>query len=205
MMIKVYPAILSNDIEDFKSKLRQVYFARIIQVDVLDGKFVKNKSLMAKDLKKIKVKKKIEFHLMIRNPERYIDEYMNLNPYSIVFHVESTTKVNELINTIRSRNIKVGIAINPETRIEKIIPYLFKIDSVLIMTVHPGYYGSKFIKSALEKIRTIRTKTKIPIEVDGHIDNKTKELVRKAGANILVSGSYIFKNDPVKSYKNLLK
>lgn len=204
-MIKVYPSILTNSIKDFKDKLERVKFAKCIQVDVMDGQFVKNKSLMPKDLKKIKINKKVEYHLMIKNPENKIDAFLALKPYSIIFHYEATKKINELIKKIKSKKVRVGIAINPETEVEKIFLYLKKIDSVLVMTVHPGFYGSRFTKSSLKKIRKLRRMTKLPIEVDGHINDKTSKLVKQAGANILISGSYIFENNPKKTYYQLLK
>ncbi len=203
-MIKVYPAILTNNLDDFKHKLKQVKFAKFIQIDIMDGKFVKNKSLMPADFKKIKISQKAEYHLMIRNPEDKIEEFLKLKLFSIIIHYESTKKLDYLIKKIKSKKVKVGIAINPETKVEKIFPYLKKIDSVLIMTVKPGFYGSKFIPSSLKKIERLRKITKLPIEVDGHIDDKISSLVKKAGANILISGSFIFNNNPKQAYKKLL-
>ena len=204
-MIKVYPAILTDDIQDFNEKLGKVKFAKCIQIDIMDGRFVRNKSITAKDLKKIKINKKVEYHLMIQNPEEKIDEFLSLRPYSIIFHYEACKKIDYLIGKIKSRKIRVGLAINPETKVEKISPYLKKIDSVLIMTVHPGFSGGKFIQSSLHKIKKLRKKTKIPIEVDGHIDDKTSKLVKNAGANVLISSTYIFKNNPEQAYLRLLK
>lgn len=204
-MIKVYPSILTNDVKDFKKRINLVKFAKIIQIDIMDGKFVKNKSLMPKDLKKIKIKQKTEYHLMIKDPEKYIDNFIKLRPYSIVIHVESTKNIMFLLKKIKYEKIKVGLALNPNTEIKKIIPYLKNIDFVLVMTVNPGYYGSKFIKSSVKKIKNLKSITKLPIEVDGHINDKTYKIVKKAGANILISGSYIFENSPLNSYKLLTK
>jgi len=203
-MIKVYPAILTDDLDDFRHKLKQVKFAKFIQIDIMDGKFVKNKSLMPKDIKKIKIAQKVEYHLMIKNPENKIDEFLKLKPFSIIIHYESTKKLDYLIKKIKSKKVKIGIAINPETKIEKVFPYLKKIDSVLVMAVHPGFYHSRFTPTSLDKIRRLRKKTKLPIEIDGHEDEKTCTLSTKAGANILISGSYIFNNNPKKAYKRLL-
>ncbi len=198
-MIKVYPSILTNDIKDFKKRINLVKFAKVIQVDVMDGKFVKNKSLMPKDLRKIKIGQKVEYHLMIKEPEKYIDDFIELRPYSVVIHVESTRNIHFLLKKLKFEKIKVGLALNPSTDIKKIIPYLKYIDFVLVMTVNPGYYGSKFVNSSVEKIKKLRKITKLPIEVDGHIDDKTSKIVKKAGANILISGSYIFENNPKES------
>lgn len=203
-MIKVYPSILTNDIKDFKRRISRIKFAKTIQIDIMDGKFVKNKSLMPKDLRKIKIRHKLEYHLMIKNPEEIIDEFLALKPYSIVIHYESTKNIIFLINKIKSRKIKVGIAINPKTPVKKIIPYLKKVDSILIMTVNPGFYGSRFVPSSLRKIKELRRLTKKPIEVDGHQDYNNAKLSIKAGANIIISGSYIFDNNPLQSYKSLL-
>lgn len=204
-MIKVCPAILADNIKDFKEKISKIKFAKCIQIDIMDGRFVRNKSITAKDLKKIRINKKVEYHLMIKNPEEKIDEFLSLRPYSIIFHYEACKKIDYLIRKITSRKVKVGLAINPETKVEKIFPYLNKINSVLVMAVNPGFSGGKFISSSLLKIKKLRKKTKLPIEVDGHIDDRTSKLAKNAGANVLISNTYIFKNNPRESYLKLLR
>jgi ribulose-phosphate 3-epimerase len=205
-MNKVYPAILTNDLNDFKIKLKKISFAKIIQIDFCDGKFVKSKTLMPKDISRIKLKSKIECHLMINHPESKIKDFINLKPYSIIIHYGSTKNIRPLLQLIKSNKIQAGLALNPKTDPKKIIPYLKYLDFVLVMTVVPGKQGNKFLPNCVKKIKYLRSITKKPIEADGHIDNKDYRIVEKAGANILISGSYILNNKyPKKAYNLLLK
>lgn len=196
-MITIKPSILSQTIQNFNERLKLVQkYSSSFHIDIMDGKFVKNKSVSCKELRKIKFKKKFEFHLMIKNPGKVLEEYIQLKPDTIIFHYESSKNTQGIIKMIKKENIKVGIALNPETKVEHVFPYLPFIDCVLIMTVHPGFYGRRFIPSSLKKIKKLRKKDSgIPIEVDGSINPKTTQQVVKAGATVLVVGSYLFKHD----------
>jgi ribulose-phosphate 3-epimerase len=205
-MNKIYPAILTNDIKDFKIKIKKLGFAKIIQIDFCDGKFVKSKTLMPRDISKININQKIECHLMINHPESIIKDFINLKPYSIIIHYESTKNIKSLLQLIKSNKIKAGLALNPKTNPKNIIPYLKDLDFILVMTVVPGKQGNKFLPDCVKKIKYLRSITKKPIEADGHIDNKYYRIVEKAGANILISGSYILNNkNPKTAYRLLLK
>jgi ribulose-phosphate 3-epimerase len=176
--------------------------SKIYQLDVMDGKFVKNKSLMF-DFKLPK-SKKYEAHLMIKNPEVWIEKnWKKVN--TIIFHLESLKNPDKVIGLIKNKKMKVGIAINPQTSIEKIKIHINEIDLVLVMTVNPGKYGSKFIPKTLEKVRQIRKlNPNIEIEVDGGINDKTIRKTLSAGANRFVSGSYIQNSEnPKKSFEKL--
>lgn len=171
----------------------------------MDGKFVKNKSLNF-DFK-IPKGKKYEAHLMVKNPYDWIKKnYKKVD--KIIFHIESTKtekEILEILNFLKKKKKKIGIAINPRTKIEKITPYLNDINLVTIMTVIPGKYGAKFIPKPLQKIKTIKAVNKqIKIEVDGGINIKTIKFAKDA--NYFIIGSYLQKsNNPEQNYKKLKK
>lgn len=172
--------------------------ADYIHVDVMDGLFVNNKTnftkKMLEELKEIAKPKDV--HLMTLHLKNYIDVFSYLNPEFITFAYEATTNPDDIINYIKSKNIKVGIAINPFTEIETLIPYLNRIDLVLVMSVIPGYGGQKFISSTSNKILKLdrlrkEYKAKFKISVDGGIDENTIKEINKEKLDIVVSGSYV--------------
>ncbi len=167
--------------------------ADFLHVDVMDGKFVNNKKFpleVVKDIKSVSTKK-IDLHLMVKD-YNVIKEYANLMPEYITFHVEIIDDFS-LIDYVKSLGLKVGLAINPETDAEKIIPYLDAIDLVLFMSVTPGAGGQSFKEEVVEKIRRIKkiSPTDLMISVDGGVNDKTIELCKYAGCNMVVAGSYI--------------
>ena len=188
MKNQIIPSIIANSQEEFNERIRKVN-SGFYQLDVMDGKFVKNKSLMF-DFKLPKGKK-YEAHLMIRNPEKWIEKNWK-KVDSIVFHIETTKNPDKVIGSIKNKKRKVGIAINPQTNINKIKIHLNEIDFVLVMTVNPGKYGSKFISLMLNKVKQIKKiKPDLEVEVDGGISDKTIVKALKSGANKFVVGSYI--------------
>jgi ribulose-phosphate 3-epimerase len=202
-MKKIIPSIIATSQDEFDKRLSKVSFARFIQIDIMDGKFVKTKSFQF-DFK-LPSGEFYESHLMIKNPEEWIKKnYKKFN--SIIFHYESTNDHKKIINLIKSKNKLVGIALNPETDIKLILPFVNEIDKILIMTVHPGKYGSKFIPSTLKKIKFIKDKyPKITVQVDGGINNKNLKLISKYGADEFVVGSYIQDSkNPEDAYKRLI-
>ena len=176
-------------------------------VDIMDGIFVENKTWeydeIEPKLKNTKTKKDI--HLMVKNIKKYVDQYKNLNPEIITFHYEATDNPKEIINYIKNKNIKVGLSIKPNTKVEEIEFLLKEIDLVLVMSVEPGKGGQKYIESTTEKINKLsklKEKYNFIIEVDGGINNETKDKVKNA--DILVVGSYITNNDyeeKIKEFK----
>lgn len=206
-MKKIISSIIAKNQKELNERFEKVKSLKNFQLDVMDGKFVKNKSLMF-DFKLPGTKGYYEAHLMVKNPEAWIKKhYKKVN--MIIVHIESFEDDNEIkniIKLIKSKNKKVGIAINPPTKIDALAPFLNSIDLVLIMTVTPGKYGSKFVSSTLKKIKQLRKiKRNINIEVDGHIDDKTIIRVFKAGANMFVSGSYLQKSKNIKKSVAKLK
>ena len=172
------------------------------QLDSMERKIVNNKSMMF-DFK-IPKGKKYEAHLIVLNPKLWISKnYEKVD--TIIFHLESTKNPEELIELIKSKKRKVGIAINPKTSIKKLEPFLDKVSMILILTVYPGKYGAKFLPKMLNKVKELRKlKPKLNIEVDGGINDKTIHKAFKSGANSFIIGSYLQKSkNPKESLKKL--
>lgn len=179
-------------------------------IDVMDGKFVeKDTTEKMKDYATTITHISnlgIDVHLMVENVEEYVDEYLMLEPEIITFHIEATKteeKTKHIIEEIKNNGSRVGIAISPDTSIEKIKPYLNLVHMILIMTVVPGKGGQKLIPETITKIKELKeyvdkNNIDIDIEVDGGINEETAELVKNAGANILVAGNYIISSDNYK-------
>ena len=165
-----------------------------LHLDPMDGKFVKNRSIMFPSfIKKIDTKLRKEAHLMVNNPEKWIPKFKGIVK-KIFVHVESCNDIKGCIKIARKNKLKIYLTIKPKTKVDKVIPYIKKINGIMIMTVEPGKAGQKFMKEMLKKVIYIRKlDKKIDIYVDGGIDEKTAKLAKKAGANHLVAGSYLLK------------
>ena len=211
--MKVSVSVLSNEIkpQDIVKKL-DLSKPDYIHIDIMDGKFVSNKTWTTSEVKKFTSYSTLplEVHLMVNNPSKYIEDYALMNTSIIIFHYEAVKDINEKINKVKLYGLKVGIAINPETNINVLIPYLNMIDEVLIMSVHPGKSGQSFIEESLEKISVLKNiilegNYKTIISVDGGINNETGLLCKDAGADELVSASYIQKDiiNNIKTLKNI--
>ena len=206
---KIIPAIIAKNQNELDSKLaRVINYVDLIQLDIMDNNFVPNSSLFF-DFSLPKTNCKFEAHLMIKNPEEWIEKFGN-KVDTILVHYESDFNIETLINLAKNLGKKFGFVLNPETKSQRISEYIDVLDQVLIMTVNPGFYGSTFLPDMLEKIREIRSmKETLNIEVDGGITDKTIKLVEDAGANMFVSGSYIVKSENVllaiKNLKEKLK
>lgn len=178
--------------------------ADYLHVDIMDGKFAGQKNYSVEDIINLAkhTNKLLDIHLMVLNPESYIEGLVQLNVKCITFHVEATDKVNEIIDLIHSYGIKAGISLNPETSVEKIKPYLDRIDEILIMTVHPGKGGQTFIEEMTKKIDKLNNLGDYILAVDGGINAETIKLVKKA--DMAISGSFICEsNDYEKSIEIL--
>lgn len=166
-----------------------------IHVDIMDGKFVKNKTKSFTDIYKY-TSKRLDIHLMVEHPKKDIISYSLLNVDTISIHVEIKDKLDELIDLIHGYGIKAGLAISPGTNVDELDKYLDKIDKILIMSVVPGEGGQEFLMDTIDRINLIKEKTSnknILLEVDGGINNITKDYC--AGVDILVSGSYVLNSD----------
>jgi ribulose-phosphate 3-epimerase len=204
-MKPIIPAILTDNFFDFQQKLKKVEnLSSWLQIDVSDGKFTKRKTLMPKELLSLKFKQNLELHLMVFEPEKYFLTAEKLKVKRVIIHYEA---VEKNIDKIFSKKypFTLGLALNPETGVEKILPYLSKINFILILAVTPGAQGQKFQEKVLEKIKKIKTfSPKTLVEVDGGINEKTIQKVNQAGADIFVVGSALLKaKEPKKAMENL--
>lgn len=171
-----------------------------IHVDIMDGKFVSNKTMPFSELKNIYkyTSKRLDVHLMVEDPSKYIPLYAELNTEFITFHVEVDQNIEECLKLIHSYSIKAGLAIKPNTKVSELIPYLPFIDLVLVMSVEPGKGGQEFIKESSSKIEEVRAlldayNSKAIINVDGGVNDKSRELCSKC--DIVTAGSYIVRSD----------
>lgn len=195
--------------DDLKENINKLTECDIdyLHLDVMDGKFVVNKTLDFKQIHEvINNKKPLDVHLMVEDVKSYIDLYKILNPYFITFHYEINYDIMSLVMYLKENNIKVGLSIKPDTKVEVLIPYLPFIDMVLVMTVEPGMGGQKFINNSVDKInKLIELRKKFEydylIEVDGGINNETIKLVKDV--DIAVIGSYITNGNYEENIKNI--
>ena len=214
--IKISPSILSADFSQLGNEIKRLEEggADLIHVDVMDGHFVPNLTIGPPVIKALRKYSNIPFdvHLMISPVHKYIKDYADAGANIITIHPEATTNLMESIDHIKKLNKKVGVSLNPDTETNIIIDYLDKIDLVLIMSVFPGFGGQKFMPEVIEKIKQLNEIKKnknlsFDIEVDGGINFSNSKTVVNAGANILVSGTTIFKenNGDIKKNINILK
>ena len=210
--IKISPSILSADFSQLGTEIKRLEEggADLIHVDVMDGHFVPNLTIGSPVIKALRQYSTLPFdvHLMISPVHKYIKDYADAGADIITIHPESTDNLKESINLIKKLNKKIGLSLNPDTPISVIKKFLPSIDLVLIMSVYPGFGGQKFIPKVIDKIKELKNikekqNIKFDIEVDGGIDFNNSKLVIKAGANILVSGTTIFKNNNGDIKKNI--
>ena len=202
MKIQIAPSILSADFGKLNEEIASVEpYVDLLHVDVMDGHFVPNITIGAPVVKSLKTGLPLDLHLMIEHPEKYVPDFVQAietagcpkNNANITVHQEACEDLPAVLEQIKSLGVKAAVSINPTTPLKMIESVLDRVDMVLIMSVQPGFGGQKFIESALEKISELRKlKPDLDIEVDGGINTETAKLCVKAGANILVAGSYIF-------------
>jgi len=210
--IKISPSILSADLSKLGSEIQKLEKAKadLIHIDVMDGHFVPNITIGPEVINKLKKYTSLPFdvHLMISPVHNFIKNFADAGADIITIHPEATNDLESSIKKIKLYNKKVGISLNPETSLDKLNNVLDKIDLVLIMSVNPGFGGQKFIENTLNKIRKLRLKIdqlklKVEIEVDGGINFENSKSIIKAGADILVSGTTIFKSNGGNIKKNI--
>ena len=214
--IQISPSILSADFSQLGAEIKRLEDggADLIHVDVMDGHFVPNLTIGPPIIKALKKNCKIKFdvHLMISPVHKYIEAYSDAGADIITIHPEATEDLSASINKIRELKKKVGVSLNPETKVDVIINHLSQIDLVLIMSVNPGFGGQKFMPEVLGKIKELKNIQKdqgidFDIEIDGGINFENSKIAIQAGANILVSGTTVFKsnNGDIKKNIDLLK
>ena len=202
-MIYIAPSLLAADFSNLAQDIERVRQAgaNYLHLDVMDGVFVPNISFGPPVIESIRKKTKLFFdvHLMIKHPQRYIDNFVKAGADSITIHYESTSRPRDAIMKIKDFDVKAGIAISPNTPYEAVLPYLDIVDMVLVMTVEPGFGGQAMIPETLEKVRAIKNyidehEINVNIEVDGGITAENVHLALDAGANVIVAGSAIFRS-----------
>lgn len=196
--VKISPSILASDYANLQSELERISTSDMIHVDVMDGHFVPNISIGAPVTAACKKVCDVPFdvHLMISNPLDYVEDFAKAGADIICFHAECDSDTEETIDKILSLGKKAGLAIKPATPIDEVVKYLDKLSMVLVMTVEPGFGGQSFMESTMPKVEVIRKiNPDIDIEVDGGINAETIKIAAKAGANVFVAGSAVFKSE----------
>lgn len=196
-MTQIVPAILTNNLKDYKNKISILEkLVSRIQVDIIDGRFASNITIGIKEITSVKTSLFLEAHLMVNDPEKYIEDCVKAGIKLITIHLEACkSNINIILDKIHLFGIKTGVAINPETPIELIQPFEDKVDLVLIMSVHPGFNGQKFIPATFKKTEAARELfPNIKVEVDGGINLGNIKEIALGGADYLVVNSNLFKN-----------
>ena len=208
-MVDIIPTILVKTFKEFQDTVKQIEKdLHIAQIDVMDGNFVSNNTFFdIEKIREIKTHLEYEIHLMVEDPESFIEQIKNFSKIKkILFHYESVFDAEILAKKIQKMGKKAYLVLNPETNIDILHECISSLDGVMLMGVHPGFSGQEFIEETINKIKAVRKlNEKIPIEIDGGINNKNAKDLILAGATILAVGSFIYKGDPKKQRENILK
>jgi len=205
--VRLVPAILTNEPEALERMVRQVEtFTTHVQFDIMDGEFVPSRSVTWEHLAALSTALTWEAHLMVREPQRYLEDFVRLGAKKIVFHYEATGAPGEVISLVRKLGRQTGLAVNPDTPISTIAPLVGEVDSILFMSVQPGYYGSPFIPEVLDKIKKFRSSyPDMEIGIDGGAKESNITQIARSGVDVIYVGSAILlQPNPGKSYQHLL-
>ena len=206
-MVKIAASILNADFGKLGLDIKRAEEAgaQLLHLDIMDGHFVPNLTLGPQVVKSLRPYTQLPFeaHLMVTNPEKFSTPFIKAGSNLILFHIETTPQPKKLLKEIKANGVRAGLVLNPLTPAETLLPYLDSLDQVLVMSVNPGFGGQEFIKSSLDKISMLDAERKkrnlrFKIEVDGGINPQTAALCRKAGVDILVVGTYLFRAKDIK-------
>ena len=214
MSTKIAPSILAADFGNLSRDCEIINKSNAdwFHLDVMDGLFVPNISFgmpVVSSIRKM-TKKPLDVHLMIIEPERYIDKFIEIGSDILTVHIEATSEMDEILDKMKDSSIKSGIAINPDTPINKLEDYINKVDLVCLMGVHAGFGGQKFIEKTFDRLIELKSlinsrDSSAVIEIDGGVDNTNSKKLKSLGADILVAGSYIFKSSDINNAIDSLK
>lgn len=214
MMNKLAPSILAADFSILGEQIKKVESAgaEYLHIDVMDGSFVPSISFGLPLISSIRKSTGLTFdvHLMVTEPERFVDQFADAGANILTVHQEACTHLNRTLKHIKERGVKTGVALNPATDISTLKYVLNYVDMILVMSVNPGFGGQEFIPDTLEKLKDVKNMVKasgrdIDIEVDGGITLKNVDTILKAGANVIVSGSSVFRGNITDNVKNFLE
>lgn len=214
MSIKIAPSILAADFGNLADDCEKIDKSNAdwFHLDVMDGLFVPNISFGMPIVKSIRqmTKKPLDVHLMIVEPERYIDKFIEIGSDILTVHIEATSKMDYIIDKINHAQIKSGIAINPDTPISKLNDYISKVDLICLMGVHAGFGGQKFIEKTFDRLEELKNvlnskNSSALIEIDGGVNENNFKKLKNLGADVLVAGSYVFNSSDYNSAIDLLK
>lgn len=214
MTNKIAPSILAADYANFAKELARIEetSAEYVHIDIMDGQFVPSITFGADVVASLRKHSKLIFdcHLMVVNPERYVDAFAQAGADIMTIHVEATQHIHGALQKIKAAGMKASVVINPGTPVSALEPVLSLVDQVLIMTVNPGFGGQAFIPEMLDKVKTVAKWREekgynFDIEVDGGVDNQTIKACKEAGANVFVAGSYLFKADDLVAQVQTLR
>jgi len=198
-MIKILPAILSKNVGDYIRKVKAAEkIVDEVQIDIIDNKFARNLTIGSKEVASIRTKLGLEIQLMVEFIEDWIDPFVKIKPKRIVVPIEVARDPIGIVNHLNRHQIEVGFSLNPESGAERLQHLVDKIDTALVLSVHPGFSGQHFVHGALEKIRKIKQMNPaLTVEIDGAIEPGTARKAAEAGANLLCSGSFVFENSKI--------
>ncbi len=203
---RVVPAVLTDDPDALESMIRQAeVLSDYIQIDIMDGRFVPSTSITVEHLMKLSIKVGWEAHLMVDDPENFLEGYKKSGAKRVVFHYEATGRPLEVIELAEKLGLSVGLAVNPDTPIATVLPFTDRLDSLLFLSVNPGFYGSPFIPEVLDKIKQFRyVCPDMETGIDGGIKEGNIAMVAQTGVGYICVGSAIFMQaDPAASYRHL--